>query len=357
MAESSSHGKYRVNEYISFLRKNGLAVNNLFAIKITPPANLNLMMKRIGEPVGYEDNEKTTIDNFNRFEGIGNLKKYSTKAKNLVESTVGISGLLVGNNSNNLRTQGLNNASMWGNRANTGTDAQIIQMLCTSAQLPFYKGKMGDAFYNHYKHKFITGQDTDAIPLTFYIDRKDLLVLNFFTNWYKKIYESVQGQVGWMNYKEEYGTEIEIVLLNKSLTGDYHEFFSAKLIGAFPSAIDPINLTCGATELIQLKVNIEFDKIVHQTFLDPKPQDDLNLTGTELRKLSLLDQKNFANQALSVTKDIASNLLYDAQSAIANVHEVKNTAKSVLDMHKNLPKTVKTEANDIVGSAKKALTF
>jgi len=354
----STHGKYRVNEYISFLRKNGLAVNNLFAIKINPPSIIKSAMERTGEATGFDFNGEESITSGNRLEGIINTKKYTTKGLSLADSALGSFGLLRGNNGNNTLNNRLNDLNKV-LAPNIGTDQQIIEMLCTSAQLPFYKAKMGDAFYNHYKHKFVTGQDTDAIPLTFYIDRKDLLVLNFFMNWHKMIYESVGGQVGWMNYKKNYEAEIEIVLLNKTQNGEFDEFFSAKLIGAFPSAIDPINLTCGATELIQLKVNIEFDRIEH----DPKPnrkiedQNDLNLTGAELRKLSLIDQRNFANQAMSVAKDIASNVIYDAKSVIANVHEAKNSVKSMIDAHKVLPKTIKTEANDIVGNAKKSLKF
>jgi hypothetical protein len=367
--------RYKVNEYVSFLRQRGLATNNLYGVSIQTPIRMKYKIKE--NEVKYiegDDNSNSSINGQGMLEGILNTTKYTTKGVGLAKSAISIfTGQPTTGNFGNIKTQGFKkiqkglSSFFGGMKTDSG---EMLEMLCTSTQLPFSNLKMGDTFYNHYKHKFITGVDTDPIQMSFYVDRQSMYVLDFFDKWIKYI-SSSEGQVGWMEYKKNYAVEINIALLNKD-TGDFGTdsgllgdgngrmwtMFNAKLVDAYPVKIEPITLSSGATELIQVKVTFDYDKLVMTRTPDKrKLSGELNLTGAKLKDMGIIDRKNMATQAISQAKDIASNVIYDAKTVIANIHETKNSVTSVIKSIKNLPKTAKAEANDIKESAKKAVKF
>ena len=325
-----------VSKYISILKRNGLAVNNLYSIGIAlPEGTLRTMLEadRDFDIIKQEDysrqinNGTITSDVLSGgssgyksggiLGGIGGAAKgvYSGVSKQFTPQINSIKSLL-----------GISSSS----KGSTDSDKsafdkiEITEMLCTSTQIPFYKHKVGTTFVNSMQKKFATGVDTDSLKMTFYVDR-DNAVLSLFEQWHQLIH-SVSMQAGIMKYKSEYGANININMLNKNLTGNYINVFSAVLVGAYPAFIEPIILNNNNTELIQLNVVFEFDKVFHVVYSPPEVGFDLSakefVTG-----FSILDMKNRVEQGINNVKDIAKTAQNVVKSGRVTVEDMKNTAK------------------------------
>lgn len=359
---------YKVNEYVSLLRKNGILVNNLFGVNISMPKAVSGIIVSKEKKIGYIEGDENR--NITKASGGG---IFSTKGVGAIRSGIStVTGKVSTGNFGGDRTKLYKGLQSIGTAlAQPIESLSMVEMLCTSAQMPFYNMKMDKSFYNHYTHKFVTGVDTDAVQLTFYLDREYSFVYEFFVRWMLVMVRQQESkQVGWVNYKNMYQSEIEVFTLNKSSGGVRQDagllginqsgllkMNTATLKGAFPIKIDSLQLKSGATELLELKVTFEYDTIDYKYKVDIRKQSDLNLTGAKLNDLSIIDRKNMANQVLSQAKDLANNVVYEAKTIVAQVHEVKKTIQSTKDSVKNLPKAVKSEVKDIKDEAKKAVRF
>lgn len=300
--------------YISLLKGHGLATNNLYLIRISFGPNTllaNLANYDIKTKISEEQKDNNlTGQNQGILSGLVNTSQINQKIRNIQnifsDNSKAIGGLYSGVVSNN---------------------HQLVEMLCTETQIPFYKQKLGKTFINHMDHKFSTGLDTDAIKMTFYVDRKNA-VLDMFTLWNEQIYVS-EGKHGVMNYKNDYAaSKIEIVMVNKNSYGSLDDVFVCTLSGAYPSYIEPITLNNNNTEIIQLSVTFEYDKIFHETVA--QPIGDKYSLSKPLTGFNILDMKNTIEQGINDVKDMGKIIQNTVKSTRHTVEDMKNTAKRIL---------------------------
>lgn len=313
-----------ITQYLSMIKKRGLAVNNLYMVEISLPTALMSMGAKMYMS-GYSNQLDTNkeIDNNGPLAGLINPQKYSTGARNIINS--------LGLGKDEKPTSPI------GNRMNYDATEKVC-VLCVAAELPFYKQKVNNAFYNHMTHKMVTGIDTDAVNLTFYIDR-DNLVLTMFEAWQNLINNNQQeNQVeGMLSYKSEYAAnELSISLINKSHTdprntyqdGELEKYYTTTLVGAFPSFINPIRVNNGTSELLQLQVTIEYDKIRHKamdlTSEDPVFEKEI-ATG-----FNIIDMKNKMGDAISEGRNMINNVRNDIKTGAGVVDEASRTTRNIL---------------------------
>lgn len=313
-----------ISEYLALIKKRGLAVNNLYMVEISlPTALMSFGAKMYMTGYTVQNDQNMNIDNNNILSGIVDVNKYKTGAKNIAKS-LGFGG---------------EGGSSFTDKRRTRYDAtEKACILCVGGEMPFYKQKIGNSFYNHITHKTVIGLDTDPITLTFYVDR-DNIVLTMFDAWQNLINNSENGEAmeGMLSYKNEYAAnEFTVSLINRTYDdprntqqAKLEKFYSTSLIGAFPSYIRPLNINNGTTELLQLQVMFEFDRIRHKTHelksQDPAFQPEI-ATG-----FNLLDMKNKAGDAISQGRQMINNVRNDVKSATSNVNDIK---KSVTNLFK-----------------------
>ncbi len=304
-----------ISQYLSLIRKRGLAVNNLYMIQIGVPNALytNWNISLGGEYNIQSDANKNDNTQKGLLEGLINTKKYTT-GFNKIKSSLGLGGNPTGGSSNS--------------SVLSYDNTEKVCMLCTSAELPFYKQKINNTFYNHMTRKMVTGVDTDAINLSFYVD-KDNSVLSLFQKWQELINNtSSDVDEGMISYKADYAAkEIVISLINKNVNGDLLPYHSAVLNGAFPSYIRPLRINNGSSELLQLEVTIEYDKIKHYnndlTDID-SPFNTPIMTG-----LNLLDMKNKVSDAISEGRNMINNVRNDVKNVSSNINNASKTIKNL----------------------------
>ena len=301
-----------LSTYISYLKRNGLATNNLYRIEIGPPPKM--LSELANSSIPYIDEGKEQRDQSVSTQGTGlltgifDIDQYRRKVQKIT-SLFSFGGF--GSKVSSIHLGNMNKKEM-------------VSLLCTSAQIPFYKQKTGKTFINHMYHKFAVGVDTDPIKLTFYVDR-DGAVLEFFKLWNESIYNG-----GVMSYKDQYAANSFMIrMMNKNTQGQMNDFFYGELIGAYPVYIEPINLTNGNTELIQLNVTFEYDKINHFNVELGGFEADAWINNP-LTGISILDMKNKVEQGINNVKDLIRTPVNTIKSAKHTVEDMKNTAKRVL---------------------------
>lgn len=326
-----------ISKYMSILKTNGLAVNNLYTIEIAlPQGTLKTMLESEGSTSLAIEEQK-------------DISKTGSSSQSIFDSGVngGISGYdkggIVGaisgvgsgvtkaispqiNSIRNLFGMGGSSDSHFG-----VNKIEKVELLCTSTQIPFYKHKLSKTFVNHYEHKFASGIDTDPVKMTFYVDR-DNAVLDMFYKWHELIH-TVSGtngiKDGVMKYKNEYAADVTINMVNRNQAGSLDDiFFSGMLRGAYPAYIEPIILSNGNTEIIQLNVQFEFDRVGHVSYRLPLSGGiDINNIKTGF---SILDMKNKVEEGINSVTDMARTAANVVKSGRTTVDEMRKTAKRVL---------------------------
>lgn len=339
-----------ITKYISILKTHGLAVNNLYTIQISlPQGTLQVMLESEGSvSLAMEDQKDISRTG----SGLAN----SSLTDHLIAGAVsgGIMGKITGdgvasgvvggigggitkafspqiNSIRNLFGMGGS-----GNKSGGGSDFGVnkieqVELLCTSTQIPFYKHKLSKTFVNHYEHKFASGIDTDPVKMTFYVDR-DNAVLDMFYKWHELIH-TISGpngsKDGVMKYKNEYAADINVNMVNRNKNGGLEDvFFTGMLKGAYPAYIQPIMLSNGNTEIIQLTVDFEYDRVTHYS-KDLVSGDKINVD--ELKTgFSVLDVKNKVEQGINSVTDMARTAANVVKTGRTTVDEMRKTAKRVL---------------------------
>lgn len=321
MAESATK-LLSISEYITFLKKVGISTNNLYVVRFNlPNQRTNTIFKGKNTQVDNAQNNKFGISSM--LSGVVNVKAYASKAQSIYSNVTGIF-----NDVQNIFRKGENTGPAGPpQKPISFQDIESVEILCTSAQIPYYKQKMDKTYVNHHDIKFATGFDTDAIKMTFYVDRSNH-VLKFFNLWNDRIYNS-DTRHGVMNYKQNYACDIEIFLVNKNQKeGGFDETFRCKLIGAYPAYIEPLNLNNNNTELLELNVQFEYDKIDNSTIdyqgEEIKIGESLFKTG-----INVIDMKNRVEQTINNVRDMGKMAQNTAKSARHTVDDMKNTAKRI----------------------------
>lgn len=264
-----------ISQYISLLKNHGLAVNNLYQVEIFLPDSILYPLeffkvtKQKQNDVSVELNDDSLFTTVANAAGLGGVVDSVNATMGKVNDVMSAT--------NNIFNEGGSQPEIQV-KEDQYTAHRKLSMLCVGAELPFLKQKTKTAFYNNYTHKFVTGVDTDPVNLTFYVDRENTVV-DFFTKWqllinnYFQFWGNEEGfspeetnrYYGTFAYKKDYeAIELRISLINRSVEG-LHEFYTANLIGAFPANIQSLKLnTGGNTELLQLTVTMEYDKVIHE---------------------------------------------------------------------------------------------
>ncbi|MDX9695050.1 MAG: hypothetical protein RBT49_04595 [Bacteroidales bacterium] len=312
MAESATK-LLSISEYITFLKKVGISTNNLYIVRF------NLANQRTNT-IFQGKNTQTDNSQSNEFgissilSGVVDVKAYVNKAKGIYSNVTGIFNDIFDNG-------GTEQESI------SFQDIESVEILCTSAQIPYYKQKMQKTYVNHHDTKFATGFDTDAVKMTFYVDRSNH-VLNFFNMWNNRIY-NVDGRHGVMNYKQNYSCAIEIFLVNKNQKeGGFDETFRCKLVGAYPAYIEPLNLNNNNTELLELNVQFEYDKIDNST-LNYQGEENKLGKGLFSTGINIIDMKNRVEQTINNVRDMGKMAQNTVKSARHTVDDMRNTAKRI----------------------------
>jgi len=317
-----------VAKYISILKRHGLAVNNLYDIEIAlPSGTLRTMLEAeknyniIAQQDVTRQIETSSISNdallgfssgglLGAGQGVLNgISKKMTPQINSIKNLFGFGGDETG-------LSGMGESKM--------KTIEIIEMLCTSTQIPFYKHKTEKTFVNHMEKKFASGVDTDPVKMTFYVDRSNA-VLSFFEQWHELIH-TTDNRTGVMKYKNEYGANITIKIINKSPNGRFLDVFAGVIIGAYPAYIEPINLNNGNTEILQLNVTFEFDKVV---FLSSKHNPQITDISAKdfITGFNIIDMKNKVEQGINSVREVAKTIQSSSRSVSVTVEDMKNTAK------------------------------
>lgn len=325
---------------MSILKTHGLAVNNLYTIQISlPQGTLKTMLESEGSTsIGIEEQKdisKTGSSSQSIFDsGVnGGIIGYDKGKGGIVGAISGVgSGVTKA-----ISPQISSIKNLFGLGGLAGSDFGVnkieqVELLCTSTQIPFYKHKLSKTFVNHYEHKFASGIDTDPVKMTFYVDR-DNAVLDMFYKWHELIHTTnhfiTGSKDGWMKYKNEYAADLTINMVNRNKAGNLDDvFFSGKLIGAYPAYIEPIVLSNGNTEIIQLNVQFEYDRVTHVSYSLPLSGGiDINNIKTGF---SILDMKNKVEQGINSVTDMARTAANVVKSGRTTVDEMRKTAKRVL---------------------------
>lgn len=343
-----------ISKYLSILKTHGLAVNNLYTIQISlPQGTLKVMLESEGSTAfSIEEQKDASKTGYNSqailgsgVSGIisGGISGYKKEENGgLVGAASGAASGFGGitkafspqiNSIRNLFGFGGDDPTEQGNSSGFNVNKiEQVELLCTSTQIPFYKHKLSKTFVNHYEHKFASGIDTDPVKMTFYVDR-DNAVLGMFYKWHELIhttYHPVTGSKdGVMKYKNEYAADVTINMVNRNKSGGLEDvFFSGVLKGAYPAYIQPIMLSNGNTEIIQLTVDFEYDRVLHASFgLPTEGIIDIEKLKTGF---SVLDFKNKVEQGINNVTDMARTASNIVKSGRTTVDEMKKTAKRVL---------------------------
>ena len=320
MAESATK-LLSISEYITFLKKVGISTNNLYIVRF------NLANQRTNS-IFQGKNTQTDNSQSNEFgissilSGVVNVKAYVNKGKAIYSNVTGLYGDI-----KNIFGNGKTGPAGPEQEPISFQDIESVEILCTSAQIPYYKQKMQKTYVNHHDTKFATGFDTDAVKMTFYVDRSNH-VLKFFNMWNNRIY-NVDGRHGVMNYKQNYSCAIEIFLVNKNQKeGGFDETFRCKLVGAYPAYIEPLNLNNNNTELLELNVQFEYDKIDNST-IDYQGEENKLGQGLFSTGINIIDMKNRVEQTINNVRDMGKMAQNTVKSARHTVDDMRNTAKRI----------------------------
>ncbi len=179
--------------------------------------------------------------------------------------------------------------------ARHGVDGRELNILCSNTTLPGKQVLTTERRIGMEMQKIAYGYAVDDVSMTFYL-MNDYGVKKYFDNWRSKV---INENTFDAQYKNEYVDDITIHQLRKPLVGFSKQLgpfrpnigigggtvYSCKLIDAFPTTIQSIELTNELDGLLQLTVQISYTN--WQT--DTSPQNFLNASiGTPIGSIDLL---------------------------------------------------------------------
>lgn len=312
-----------ISQYISYLKRVGIATNNLYVVRF----NLQDYVRNDLPFTNTQQDNPQSSGTFNSISnvlsGTVNLRQIQQKAKSIFNNTKSIYEDIT----NIFSGRSASDPDKAQEIPTDFSNIEGVEILCTSAQIPFYKQKMGTSFINHMNRKFVVGTDTDHVKMTFYVDRSNN-VMKFFTTWHNKIYKKT-GYSGVMNYKNDYACIIEIYMINKNTSGlGVDVQCGGVLMGAYPAFIEPINLNNNNTELVELNVTFEYDMVGHIVY--PYQGEELKLgSGLFNTGLNIIDMKNKVEQTINSARDMGRITQNTIKNTRHTVVDMKNTAKRI----------------------------
>ena len=152
-----------------------------------------------------------------------------------------------------------------------GIDARTANILCKSVTMPGKQIITLDKQIGLYNTKVVSGFAVDDVSMTFLV-LNDYGIKRYFDDWRSNMVSEKGGTKGTVAYKKEYVSDISIHQLKKPifrkgfdvgpLSIDFDllgsSIYSVKLIDAFPTTINSIELSNEADGLVEMTAQFSF---------------------------------------------------------------------------------------------------
>lgn len=332
--------KYDIDGIVAILKSKGLAYTNLYEVSLSVP---NTIKKQpIVNTKKVYDSDYISVNSKSNLNLLGNdITQYSKTAQT-------VNGLL--NNNSNFEEK---------SKKYEFTNLETVTMLCNSAQIPFFQLKEGIASFNHRERKFAIGLDTNPISMTFMVDKGNI-VMRFFTQWYESIYmkNNDNKTKGMMNYKNDYSVDCYVTLLSPRRNNTPDNFLSANILKLYPTRIEPISLQYGNSDIIQLKVDFNYDDVNYlYESLEEEPkleQPQTNISELQNFVKGIGEVKAFVNTTKGLIRDIET----DARTLNSGINTTKKQISGLVNTVNNTPSSSqKGTAKEMVETAKNIIKF
>ncbi len=153
----------------------------------------------------------------------------------------------------------------------SGLDSKTANILCKSVTMPGKQILTVDKQIGLYNEKMVNGFAVEDVNMTFYV-LNDYGIRKYFDSWRTNMVSESGDKKGTVGYKNEYVGNISIHQLRKPVfrTGfdagpisvDFDllqaSIYSVKLIDAFPTTINSIELSNEADGLVEMSVQFSF---------------------------------------------------------------------------------------------------
>ena len=152
-----------------------------------------------------------------------------------------------------------------------GLDARTANILCKSVTMPGKQIVTLDKQIGLYNTKVVSGFAVDDVTMTFFV-LNDYGIKRYFDSWRSLMISEKGGTKGTVSYKKDYVSDISIHQLKKPvfrtgfdvgpLSVDLdllgRSIYSVKLIDAFPTTINSIELSNEADGLVEMSAQFSF---------------------------------------------------------------------------------------------------
>lgn len=143
-----------------------------------------------------------------------------------------------------------------------------LNILCTNASLPGKQVLVQDRRIGMEYQKVANGYAVDDVSMTFYV-LNDYGIKKYFDNWYERV---VVDDLSIAPYKNEYARDVKIMQLRRPITSKTFNVgpisigadigggtaYACKLIDAFPTSIQSIDLSNDLDGLVQVTVQLSY---------------------------------------------------------------------------------------------------